>query len=63
MENWYFSLSFTPTAQEISKKAIELCGSESFKGSKGWVAKFINHIKTITIQFSKRIDSMTEKKI
>ena len=34
-----------PNTLEISKKAIEISSIEEFKGSKGWVSKFLDYMK------------------
>ncbi len=44
MKEWYFNLGKTPSTKEIGRKAREFCSSSSFKGSKGWVAKFQKYI-------------------
>ena len=48
MTKWYEECrkkGVRPNTLEISKKAIEISSIEEFKGSKGWVSKFLDYMK------------------
>ncbi len=48
MKKWYEECrrnGIKPNTLEISKKAIQISRIEEFKGSKGWVSKFLDYMK------------------
>jgi len=48
MSKWYEECrrnGTRPNTLEISKKAIQISRIEEFKGSKGWVSKFLDYMK------------------
>lgn len=48
MTKWYEECrknGTRPNTLEISKKAIQISRIEEFKGSKGWVSKFLDYMK------------------
>lgn len=51
MKHWYEECrknGIKPNTLEISKKAIQISRIKEFKGSKGWVSKFLDYIKRTT---------------
>lgn len=61
MTIWYEDMKkkgIKPNTLEISKKAIEISCIEDFKGSKGWVSKFLDYMK----RNSSKIEEETKRR-